>query len=83
MKIPKLKVLSQQQISQLVSSLRQELGLTQEEFANSLGVVFSTINRWENGRTYPSPVALKLIEAKLEEMGERGQNLVKDLNKNE
>lgn len=81
MKIPKLKVLSQPQIGQLVCELRQELGLTQEEFANSLGVVFSTINRWENGRTYPSSMALKLIEAKLEEMGERGQNLVKDLQK--
>ena len=76
MKISKIKVLSQPQISKLVLLLRQELGLTQEEFANNLGVVFSTINRWEKGRTYPSSMALKLIEAKLEKMENRGLNLL-------
>ncbi|WP_366932269.1 hypothetical protein [Nostoc sp. NMS8] len=28
------------------------------------------MNRWENGSTVPSPMALKLIEEMLEKMGE-------------
>ncbi len=76
MTISKLKVLPQPQIGQLICKLRQELGLTQEEFAASLGVVFSTINRWEKGRAQPSPMALKQLEAKLREMGKRGDKLL-------
>ena len=31
-----------------------------------------TVNRWENGRALPSPMALRLIEEKLAQLGERG-----------
>ncbi|MHC5724560.1 MAG: hypothetical protein ACYT04_36605 [Nostoc sp.] len=34
------------------------------------------MNRWENGRSKPSPMAMKLIEQKLDEMGGRGQDLL-------
>ena len=47
---------------QLVQSLRERTGLTQEKFAARLGVTFPTINRWENGHAKPSPLALKQIE---------------------
>lgn len=30
--------------------LRQKFGFSQEEFARLLGVSFTTVNRWENGR---------------------------------
>ena len=33
-----------------VKHLRRALNRTQEEFAALLGVTFSTVNRWENGR---------------------------------
>ena len=33
--------------------VREQLGLTQEELANKLGVAFATINRWEQGLTVP------------------------------
>jgi DNA-binding transcriptional regulator YiaG len=38
------------------------LGLTQEQFAAKVGVTFSTVNRWESGKSKPSPLALKMIE---------------------
>ncbi|MDP8962548.1 MAG: helix-turn-helix domain-containing protein [Cyanobacteriota bacterium] len=40
-----------------------------------MGVTYSTINRWENGRTTLSLMAMKLIEQKLSEMDEPGSNL--------
>lgn len=53
----------------LVRLLRERMGLTQEKFAARLGVTFPTINRWENGHTQPSPLALRQIEALLSELG--------------
>lgn len=43
--------------SRVVKNVRGQLGLSQEEFAHSLGVSFATINRWENGKTSPSKLA--------------------------
>ena len=34
-----------------VRAVRQKLLMSQEEFAKALGVAFSTINLWENGKT--------------------------------
>jgi putative transcriptional regulator len=61
--------------AQLVRDLRQRLGLTQEKMAARLGVTFPTINRWENGRAKPSPLALKQIEDLLVVLGDNGQDL--------
>ena len=61
-KVGKLKLLQQPEIGILIKKLRERLNLTQEEFAAELGVVFSTVNRWEKGHTKPSPIALKAIE---------------------
>lgn len=36
---------------------RRELGLTQVQMARRLGVSFATVNRWENSRCRPSPMA--------------------------
>jgi transcriptional regulator with XRE-family HTH domain len=55
--------------------LRQLTGLTQEKFAARLGVTYPTINRWENGRAKPSPLAMEKIEALLRSIGERGSDL--------
>ena len=68
--------IKQPEVGRLIRELRREIGLTQEQFAVSLGVVYPTVNRWENGRAQPSPMALKLIEARLKEMGVRGEELL-------
>ena len=33
------------------------------DFADALGVSFSTINRWENGRHVPNKITVNAIEA--------------------
>lgn len=61
-------------ISDLIRELRQQLDLSQEKFAAKLGVSLRTVNRWENGSTVPSQMALKLIEEMLQKMGEPGKD---------
>ena len=49
----------------LVKYLREHLGLTQEQLAHEVGVTFSTVNQWENGRRRPHPFLLRrLLEMK-------------------
>ncbi len=45
-----------------VKEVRRLLALSQEELAHALGVSFSTVNRWENGRTAPSKLAQRQFE---------------------
>jgi len=66
----------QNDMAQLVRELRQRLDLTQEKLAAKLGVTFPTINRWENGRAKPSPLAMKQIVGLLREMGDEGSDLL-------
>ena len=70
---------AQANIPRLVRELRKRTGLTQEKFAAKLGVTFPTINRWENGRTKPSPLAMQKIEELLRKMGDSGTDLLKRL----
>lgn len=65
----------QSNMTRLVRELRRITGLTQEKFAARLGVTFPTINRWENGRTKPSPLALEKIEGLLRSLGDKGKAL--------
>lgn len=71
-----MSVVEQQKIIELVRETRQRLGLSQEKFAAKLGVSFQSVNRWENGRVKPLPMALRQIEALLEQMGDRGADLL-------
>ena len=68
---------TQTYIPRLVRELRERTGLTQEKFAAKLGVTFPTINRWENGRAKPSPLAMQKIQELLHSMGENGADLLK------
>ena len=68
---------AQPDISRLVRELRERTGLTQEKFAAKLGVTFPTINRWENSRAKPSPLAMQRIEELLRSMGDNGADLLK------
>lgn len=45
-----------------VLELRKKLGMTQEQLARELGVTVGTVNRWENGRFRPSPLAIRGLE---------------------
>ena len=68
---------SQADVQRLVRKLRMRLSLTQQKFAAKLGVTFPTINRWENGRAKPSPLAIQKIEQILREMGKDGSDLLR------
>ena len=68
---------TQSDIPRLVRELRERTGHTQEKFAAKLGVTFPTINRWENGRAKPSPLAMQRIEELLRSMGDDGADLLK------
>lgn len=76
MNIKKPLAIKQPEVGKLIRELRLQTGLTQEQFAAVLGVTFPTVNRWENGRNQPSPIAMKQIEKMLLEMGDRGQELL-------
>lgn len=59
----------------LIREVRARLGLTQEKFAAKLGVTLPTINRWENGRTKPSPLAIRNLRDLVASMGNDGKDL--------
>lgn len=44
-----------------IRDIRIQLQLTQEDFAHMIGVTFSTVNRWENGKSQPNRIALRLL----------------------
>lgn len=46
-----------------IKKLRERGLLTQMEFAEIVGVTFSTVNRWEAGKTRPNIKAMKNIKA--------------------
>lgn len=76
MTVKKNLVINQPQIGKLVRELRLETGLTQEQFAALLGVTCSSINRWENGRSKPLPLAMQKIEGMLQQRSDRGKELL-------
>lgn len=76
MTIKKPLVIKQPEIGKIIRDLRLLTGLTQEQFAATIGVTFSTINRWENGHSQPSPLAIEKIARILEEMKAQGQDIL-------
>lgn len=45
--------------SDAIKEVRHKLNLTQHQLAEALSVNYTTINRWENGHSVPSKLALK------------------------
>lgn len=45
-----------------IKVVREKTGYSQEQLARELGVSFATINRWENGKTEPRQMAIKLFD---------------------
>lgn len=55
--------MNKRRIAALVKGLRRRLGLTQEQFAHKVGVTYSSVNHWENGKRTPQPfLARRLLE---------------------
>lgn len=44
-----------------IKELRLKLGLSQQAFSNLVGVAMSNVNKWENGVSKPSPLALNRL----------------------
>lgn len=52
-------------IPALVKHLRQQLDLTKEQFGQKVGVTYSTVNHWGNGKRVPQPFLIPpLLELK-------------------
>ena len=49
-------------IGNAIKDIRVKSLLSQADFAKELGVSFSTVNRWENGKANPNFKALKKIK---------------------
>ena len=62
----------QEEISTMIRTIRRRMGLTQEKLAAKLGVTFPTVNRWEHGRTRPSPLALMRIKELVDNLSGNG-----------
>lgn len=45
-----------------IKAVRQKSLMSQEAFAQTLGVSFTTVNRWECGKAKPSYKAMKQID---------------------
>ncbi len=45
-----------------IKTIRKKCFLSQEAFAKELGIAFSTVNRWENGKAKPNYKTMKLID---------------------
>ena len=62
-----------QNIPELAREVRRQLGRSQEELAHELGVNFTTINRWENGKTSPFKLSRAQIKVFCERMTPKGK----------
>ena len=49
-------------LSNEIRIIRQKAFMTQESFAKALNVAFSTVNRWESGKTHPNMTAMKQLK---------------------
>jgi transcriptional regulator with XRE-family HTH domain len=50
---------------------RTALGLTQKELADAVGAHHITVNRWENGKSRPTGVALRALSQALDELEQK------------
>jgi putative transcriptional regulator len=62
-----------EKLPEQIKKVRRQLGLSQEELAQALGVSFATVNRWENGKTTPSKLAQMSLENFCTKMAKQGK----------
>ena len=58
--------MNQDKIGNFIKSLRLEKNLTQKEFADTLGVTYQAVSKWENGKNVPDIGTMKLISEKFD-----------------
>ncbi|HPR63222.1 MAG TPA: helix-turn-helix transcriptional regulator [Thermoanaerobaculia bacterium] len=56
-----------------VKTVRKQLQMSQAQLAHALGVSFATVNRWENGKTAPSTLALRQFALFCREQSKKGK----------
>lgn len=49
------------EFANLVKKVRKDLNYSQEQLARALNISFSTVNRWENSKVKPSPMAKEVF----------------------
>lgn len=74
-----IEELEQPIIGNVIKALRLELKLSQEKFASELGVSFTSLNRWENHKTMPSTLALKMVNFYLQQLDDKGYKILQNL----
>jgi DNA-binding XRE family transcriptional regulator len=65
-------------VSVLVKDLRRRFDLTQEQFAQKVGVTYSTVNHWENGKRVPQPFLLRRLHEMKSELDALGKKSTKE-----
>ncbi|MFC1912248.1 helix-turn-helix transcriptional regulator [Chloroflexota bacterium] len=63
-------------MNQILNKLRQcrlAKEWTQEQLARNIGVSLNTVQRWESGKTRPSPLAAEKLQELFKEILERDQ----------
>jgi len=56
-----------------IKHCRTQKGWTQEHLARNIGVTLNTVQRWESGKTSPSPLAMEKLRGLLEDVLEGDQ----------
>ena len=56
------------ELARKIKQCRGLKGLTQEQLARSIGVSLNTVQRWESGKTRPSPLAMEKLQSLLEDV---------------
>jgi putative transcriptional regulator len=56
-----------------IRQCRKLKGWTQEQLARNIGVSLNTVQRWESGKTRPSPLAMEKLQELLEDVLEGDQ----------
>ena len=67
--------------SELLTAMRQQLDISQEDLARQLGVSYATVNRWENGHSKPSRLARAQLDLFREKMTAQGKLVLREESK--
>jgi putative transcriptional regulator len=70
------RIINMDQLAEKIKHCRDRKGWTQEQLARSLGVCLNTVQRWELGKTQPSPLAMEKLNGVLKDILEREQLLL-------
>ena len=63
--IPKLVTCIYKEMPMNIKEIRYKTGLSQREFSNMFSIPLSTLQKWEQGESSPSPYVVSLIANQL------------------